>query len=624
MLSSLRANKKNQPFILALLGLLAFGLVGFASGGVTGGQINSIGKVGDEPIPVNTYAQSLRGTVQNISRSIGRELTPQEIAASGLQSTALQNVISGAALSSEASRIALSAGNDNVAAEIVSAPAFTGIDGKFDDEAYKFTLERSGLSVKEYEAQTRKALARGLIESAVASGAESPEIQAQSLIAFAREQRSIEWASIDASALETRAANPTEQQLKDYYTENPAPYTAPLTRQITYVHLAPEMLADSVDIPAGILETSYKDQSSRFNRPARRAVDRISFPDMAAAQTAKGQLDANVFTFDSLATERGLTIDDIDLGEVEQGQLPTSVDAALFGTKQLGIVGPIETDLGPALFRVNASMDAQTTTFEEAKAELTAEFVGEESRLLIVDMVEDINDLLAQGLELEEIATETDLVLGQIDMHATTEEGIAAYDAFRQSALSVEKRDLPELFDLSDGGIFAIRLDGIVEPTLRPLADVTEQVAVDWALSADQTALETLANDIAAKLESGQSFVDLGLVAKPEENITRDAFIDGLPRALIENVFANEVGKINQISADNKVIISRLSSVTPFDFNSTDGTTLMAQVRRELGNQITGDLLVLFANALEQRDGVNLNQTAINQINTQILGGTGG
>ena len=200
MLSSLRANKKNQPFILALLGLLAFGLVGFASGGVTGGQINSIGKVGDEPIPVNTYAQSLRGTVQNIARSIGRELTPQEVAASGLQSTALQNVISGAALSNEASRIALSAGNDNVATEIVSMPAFTGIDGKFDDEAYKFTLERSGLSVKEYEDQTRKSLARGLIEAAVAHGVGTPEIQAKSLIAFVREQRSIEWVSIDASS----------------------------------------------------------------------------------------------------------------------------------------------------------------------------------------------------------------------------------------------------------------------------------------------------------------------------------------------------------------------------------------------------------------------------------------
>jgi len=33
--------------------------------------------------------------------------------------------------------------------------------------------------------------------------------------------------------------------------------------------------------------------------------------------------------------------------------------------------------------------------------------------------------------------------------------------------------------------------------------------------------------------------------------------------------------------------------------------------------------LRLFASALKDRDGVILNQNAVNQINTQILGGTG-
>jgi peptidyl-prolyl cis-trans isomerase D len=620
----MRANKKNQPYILALLGLLAFGLVGFASGGVTGGQINSIGKVGDEQIPVNAYAQSLRGTVQNISRSIGRDLTPQEVAASGLQATALQNVISGAALSSEASRIALSAGNDQVASEIVSSPSFTGIDGKFDNEAYEYALERTGLSVKEYEAQTRKALARGLIEAAIASGTKTPVIQAQALIDFAREQRTFEWASIDTTALAARAANPTDAQIAQQYTDDPAAYTAPLTRKITYVHLAPEMLADAIKVPTGVLEAAYNEQTARFSRPARRAVDRISFPDLAAAQTAREQLDQKVLTFDSLATQRGLTQADIDLGEVEQGTLEASVDEILFGTKELGIIGPFETDLGPALFRVNASIDAQNTTFEEAKAELMAEFISEESRLIIVDIVEDLNDLLAQGLKLEEIANDSDMIVGTIDMQPTTQTGIAAYDAFRQSALNVQMRDLPELLDLSDGGIFALRLDEIIEPTLRPLADTKDQVATDWARNTDQSALEDLANQLADKLKSGQSFADLELLAKTQENATRDGFIDGVPSALIQNIFASENGDINQISIDGKVIITRLSSITAFDATDEEGKALMDQVGRELGNQITGDLLVLFANALEQRDGVNLNQTAINQINTQILGGTGG
>ena len=110
MLSSMRISKKNQPFVYGLLGLLALGLVGIASGGVDGSRINSIGKVGEEPIPVSSYAQSLRNTIQNISRQIGRQITSQEIAAYGLQSEALENVVSSAALSNEANRLMISVG----------------------------------------------------------------------------------------------------------------------------------------------------------------------------------------------------------------------------------------------------------------------------------------------------------------------------------------------------------------------------------------------------------------------------------------------------------------------------------------------------------------------------------
>ena len=112
MLSSMRISKKNQPFVYGLLGLLALGLVGIASGGVDGSRISSIGKVGEEPIPVTSYAQSLRNTIQNISRQIGRQLTSQEISAYGLQSEALENVVSSAALSNEAKRLKISVGDD--------------------------------------------------------------------------------------------------------------------------------------------------------------------------------------------------------------------------------------------------------------------------------------------------------------------------------------------------------------------------------------------------------------------------------------------------------------------------------------------------------------------------------
>ena len=445
MLSSMRISKKNQPFVYGLLGLLALGLVGIASGGVDGSRISSIGKVGEEPIPVTSYAQSLRNTIQNISRQIGRQLTSQEISAYGLQSEALENVVSSAALSNEAKRLKISVGDDLVAEEIIATPTFTSVNGKFDKEAYEFALENSGLDTKEYELQTRKAIARSLIEGAVASGTKTPSSHAMTQIKFAREERSFDWASIDKKLLITQAINPTIDQLKAYYDKNNILYTAPLSRKLTYVLLSPEMLADRIVVSQSELKDEYKSQPDRFNKPARRIIDRIIFDSVKTARTVKDQLDKEEVSFTKVAEDRGLTQTDIDLGDIEKGQLDKDIDDLLFNASEVGIYGPIDTNLGPALFQINAIIDPQNTSFTDAAEELTAEYVSIESRKLINEMITDIDDLLAQGLTLEEIAKETAMELEKISYDNTTETGIAAYDGFRDEALKVKIGGFPEI-----------------------------------------------------------------------------------------------------------------------------------------------------------------------------------
>ena len=623
MLSSMRISKKNQPFVYGLLGLLALGLVGIASGGVDGSRISSIGKVGEEPIPVTSYAQSLRNTIQNISRQIGRQLTSQEISAYGLQSEALENVVSSAALSNEAKRLKISVGDDLVAEEIIATPTFTSVDGKFDKEAYEFALENSGLDTKEYELQTRKAIARSLIEGAVASGTKTPSSHAMTLIKFAREERSFDWASIDKKLLSTQAINPTIDQLKAYYDKNNILYTAPLSRKLTYVLLSPEMLADKITVTQSELKDEYKSQPDRFNKPARRIIDRIIFDSVKTARTVKDQLDKEEVSFTKVAEDRGLTQTDIDLGDIEKGQLDKDIDDLLFNASEVGIYGPIDTNLGPALFQINAIIDPQNTSFEDAAEELTAEYVSIESRKLINEMITDIDDLLAQGLTLEEIAKETAMELEKISYDNTTENGIAAYDGFRAEALKVKIGDFPELRELSDGGVFALRLDDLIEPALRPFETVKDQVATDWSASEDKKSLLKLADTLIIKLDNGETFESLNLNAESVSSITRNKYIDGIPAQLLEELFSNKTGKTSKIDNGDTVLLARLNDISEFNSETDESKELLSQVGIQLSNQVTGDLLRLFASALKDRDGVILNQNAVNQINTQILGGTG-
>ncbi|MDG1217050.1 MAG: hypothetical protein P8N16_02210, partial [Amylibacter sp.] len=299
------------------------------------------------------------------------------------------------------------------------------------------------------------------------------------------------------------------------------------------------------------------------------------------------------------------------------------IDDLLFNASEVGIYGPIDTNLGPALFQINAIIDPQNTSFADAAEELTAEYVSIESRKLINEMITDIDDLLAQGLTLEEIAKETAMELEKISYDNTTENGIAAYDGFRDEALKVKIGGFPELRELSDGGVFALRLDDLIEPALRPFETVKDQVATDWSASEDKKSLLKLADTLIIKLDNGETFESLNLNAESVSSITRNKYIEGIPAQLLEELFSNKTGKTSKIDNGDNVLLARLNDISEFNSETDESKELLSQVGIQLSNQVTGDLLRLFASALKDRDGVILNQNAVNQINTQILGGTG-
>ena len=144
----------------------------------------------------------------------------------------------------------------------------------------------------------------------------------------------------------------------------------PERKEITYAWLTPTMVAGSVALDEAELRAAYDARIDDFSRPAMRMVDRLGFPDEAAAAAARARIDAGETTFDGLLSERGLTIDDVDLGTVEESDLGEA-GAAVFALEDTGVVGPLPSTVGPALFRVNAIMLPQETPFEEARAQLS-------------------------------------------------------------------------------------------------------------------------------------------------------------------------------------------------------------------------------------------------------------
>ncbi len=234
---------------------------------------------------------------------------------------------------------------------------------------------------------------------------------------------------------------------------------------------------------------------------------------------------------------------------------------AVFASGSLGIVGPEDTEFGPALFRVNAILPAQNTSFDEARPELIDQFALESAQRAIADMIEGFDDLLAGGATLEELADETDLQLGRMDWTAESIDGIAAHLPFRITAASANEEDFPEIQTLDDGGVFALRIDSIAEPRLPDFESVRAGAENAWRRETTVKALAVQAEAMADRIRGGADPANLGLEMRQETEIRRDGFIPDAPMDLLDTVFEMSQGDIAVHEGETDAYIVRLDEI---------------------------------------------------------------
>ncbi len=603
-------------FVWVILLLLIVGLAGFGATNF-GGGVRSVGKVGDTEIDINRYARELQQELRALSAQSGRSVTLTEAQGLGVPQAVLARMVSLTALEDEAAQMGISVGDEAVRAQILEIPAFQGVDGSFDREAYGFVLEQSGLSVAEFENRIRVETAASIVQNAVVSGIAFPPAFTDEIYAFAREQRDTTWARLGPEDFEGDVADPTDAELAAFHDENPELFTLPETRVITYAWVTPDMLLDTIEPDDAALRAVYEDRIDEFVQPERRLVERLVFQTEDAAAEALARITAGEISFDALVEERGLTLEDVDLGDVSEADLGDA-GAAVFALPEPGVAGPAPSTLGPALFRVNAILAPRNVSFEEARDELLPEVQSDRARRIIQDSIEQYDDLLAGGATLEELASETDMELGQIDWTSDVSDGIAAYEGFREAAAAAEVGDFPEIVELDEGGVFALRLDEVRPPTLQPLDEVRDAVAEAWRARAVADRARAEAERLAEEVRQGREMASLRARFGTDRGLTRDSFVEGTPAELVPTVFEMTPGEIRVISDETGAWIVRLDQVTPADQSSAEAQMLKPLFAQQAAQAAADDILNAFTRALTLDKGIEINQSAINAVHAQF------
>ncbi|WP_170363390.1 peptidyl-prolyl cis-trans isomerase [Ruegeria arenilitoris] len=604
-------NKLSKTFVWILMGMLMLGLAGFGAVNLSG-TVRTVAQVGDEDVSVDAYVRELQREIRAVEAQTGQPMQMSQARELGLDQRALGRLVSLAALNNEVAQLGVSIGDANLQKEIVGIQAFQGPDGSFDREAYRFQLEQIGMTETEFEEDLRKETARTIVQGAMMDGVEMPAIMTKALADYVLARRSFTVATLSPDALTTPIPEPTDAEIQAYYDANTDRFTLPRTKKITYAVLSPEMLQDTVEIDEDALKRLYEQRKDQYQQPERRLVERLVYPSEEEATAAMAQLEVGGADFEQLVRERELELSSVDLGDVTREDLGEAADA-VFAAEIDQVVGPLPSVFGPALFRVNGSLAEQNVSFEDAEPELRAELAGERARRLIESQAEDINDMLAGGATLEELANETEMELGKIDWTRQSDDGIAAYDGFRQAAQAVREDDFPEIGFLEDGSIFALRLDEVLPPRPEPLVSARDRVAAAWVQEQTAKALEEQANGIVTQLAVDGDFTATGLPFRVENALTRTAFLDNVPADFMTQIFEMEPNELRVIAGPDAAFIVRLDEVLPPA--ETDEQRLMQEAAAaQLNQALAQNIFDIYVRDAQTRARPTLDQRALNAV----------
>ncbi len=611
--------KGTQLVFWGLVGLMAVGLGGFGVTSFNGGA-GRIGSVGDRPITMQDYGRALQQEMRALGAQMNQPISMDQAQTFGIDAQVRSRLVAQAALANEAERMGLSVGDARVAREITGIDSFFGPAGSFDRETYRMVLQQNNLSEPEFETGLREEIARSLLTGAVGGGFAAPAPMVDRLHAYIAERRSFTLLRLSADSLTAPLPEPSAEALQAWYQDHPADFTAPEIKHITYAALLPEQVAPTLPADDAALRALYDERRADYVQPERRLVERLVFPSAEAAAEARRQLDTGA-TFESLVAARGLDLDDIDMGDVSRDELGRAAEA-VFALTEPGIAGPVETDLGPALFRINGVIAAQETSFDEARADLLAEFQQDAARRAIAQRRTGIDDLLAAGASLEELATESGMTVATLDFGPGIDSALSGYPAFRDAAEALTTDDFPETIELADGGLVVLRLDQVVPPALKPFDAVKDAVAAAVRADMLQKALAARAAEIAEAVKGGADPASFGAVESLGP-MARDGFVENVPQDLVADAFAMAEGAARPIEGrvDDGTpfaAVLRLDAVLPAPTEDEAALALKASLSAQIEQALSQDALTLFSNALMQEAGITLDDAAISAVHSQF------
>ncbi|MEX2127941.1 MAG: SurA N-terminal domain-containing protein [Xanthobacteraceae bacterium] len=580
-----------------------------------------LAQIGPVKIDIENFRQLYQDRLQQLSRELGRGITPDQARTLGLDRQLLGEIVSETTLDVKATQLGLNIDNQTLLAHIHANPAFRGATGAFDPNRFYEILRSAGFSEARYVDSERRLILRQQLARALGGDIAAPQVVRDAVRRFEGEQRTVEYVVLDRNAAGAIPA-PTPAEIDTYFADRKSAFRAPEYRKIVAIALTPETLAADVKISDAELRKVYEERRNRLATPERREVEQIVFPNAADAQAASQRLTSGA-KFEEIVAARGLKPGDVALGLVAKREiLDSAVADAVFALPPGEVSKPITGRFGTVIARVNKIEPGKEPAFAEVAETLRKEMALGQARNALLDQHDRIEDERASGARLGEVAAKLGIkaiTIDAVDRSGRAPDGkpienVTALGELISGAFTAEVGVETDPVEIDGGnGYVWYEVTEITPARERTLDEVRDHVEARWKDEQIAKRLAERAGAIRTRLDAGDGFDKAapGLKMETRDKIQRGRPVDGLDRSTLAAVFDTAQGKSGVGTAEDAVgrVVFRVTVVT-----TPPAAEAASQRVAELATGIQDDILVQYVLHLQQQLGVSVNQTALRTV----------
>ena len=350
---------------------------------------------------------------------------------------------------------------------------------------------------------------------------------------------------------------------------------APEFRDVTFIHLAPELLAKEISVPEDQIKKSYDERIEEFTFPDRRKIAQVVFKSKAAAEAVAAAVKAGK-SLAQAAREKDKTWKVVNLGWVEKRDLFRELAKPVFALKKGATSAPVKTGAGWHIVTVEDSEQGRDKPLSEVREALRMDIARSKALDDILTLVNDLQESLAGGVSIYSAAAKLNIKAHRltIDARGRGRAGKAIKNLpgggnFLRTVSQTQEGETSPLNETQDGGFYIFIVNKVIAPALKPLKEVRDLAIIFWKAEQQAKATEKRAKGILGRLKKGNKLAAIARAEKleikksaPFTRLTHEAE-SGIPAALAEKLFSIKSGEAAMAKSEKGYVVGVLTSVCP-------------------------------------------------------------